>query len=509
MEHRFTRQELYDLVWSKPITHLAAELGVSVGLLGALLRRADVPKPSPGHWMRKEFGKPIEQPPLPKKRSGCVEPLVLDTERKRVKRKSNPVEAEPEEAEVGTKDAQTPPGKEPAQTAPMPRPTKPTTITREDLYRAVWATPMSRLAKDYGLSDSGLAKICRKENIPRPPRGYWAKHAVGKAPKQTPLPKAGDARPITIRPTPLAPPPIELPPEVKQQVDKARANENILTVPERLLRPHPVIASWLSEHKEKKQRARSERDPWVRDLYRPKEFTATDHRKHRILDTLFKAIERQGGKVKQGERGALFVEVLGEKVEFQVREKQKQQRRPLTDSEKRWRSPGDRGWRQELLPTGWLVFEIKTWQWPAGLPKKWLETDKRPMEGMLPDIVATFVAAGPLLVQQRKDREAAERERQLAEQRRYEEQRRQRRDANQWRRFRELAQNWNELGTVRNFLTALRKMDVEPSAEIGDRTAAEWITWAEEWLERADPTADGVEGVFGQIDTVTDWTYRD
>lgn len=36
------------------------------------------------------------------------------------------------------------------------------------------------------------------------------------------------------------------------------------------------------------------------------------------------------------------------------------------------------------------------------------------MEGMLPDILATFIAAGLLLVQQRKDREAAERERQLA-----------------------------------------------------------------------------------------------
>ncbi|TCR72180.1 hypothetical protein EV561_1305 [Rhizobium sp. BK376] len=38
---------------------------------------------------------------------------------------------------------------------------------------------------------------------------------------------------------------------------------------------------------------------------------------------------------------------------------------------------------------------------------------------MLPDVLATFVAAGPLLVQQRKDREAAERERQLADQRLY------------------------------------------------------------------------------------------
>ena len=64
MKHRFTRQELYDLVWSKPMTHLAAELGVSVGVLSALLRRADIPKPSPGHWMRIEFGKPIDHPAI-------------------------------------------------------------------------------------------------------------------------------------------------------------------------------------------------------------------------------------------------------------------------------------------------------------------------------------------------------------------------------------------------------------------------------------------------------------
>lgn len=221
---------------------------------------------------------------------------------------------------------------------------------------------MSRLAMDYGISGNGLAKICDREDIQYPPRGYWAKHAVGRAPKQTPLPKSSSAYSITIRPTPLPPPPIELPPEVKQQAEKARASESTLAVPERLLRSHAVIASWLTEHKQKKRRARSERDPWRRNLYDPGDFSETDHRKHRILDVLFKAIERHGGKVKQGERGVLFAEVLGEKVEFQVREKQKQERRAPTDNEKRFRSPGDNGWKKELVPTGWLVFEIKTWQ---------------------------------------------------------------------------------------------------------------------------------------------------
>ncbi|MDZ7736870.1 MAG: hypothetical protein U5P41_12800 [Gammaproteobacteria bacterium] len=32
----------------------------------------------------------------------------------------------------------------------------------EELYQQVWQTPMSKLAEQYGISDNGLAKICRK-----------------------------------------------------------------------------------------------------------------------------------------------------------------------------------------------------------------------------------------------------------------------------------------------------------------------------------------------------------
>lgn len=118
-------------------------------------------------------------------------------------------------------------------------------------------------------------------------------------------------------------------------------------------------------------------------------------------------------------------------------------------------------------------------------------------------------AAGPLLVRQRKDRERAELERQHAEQRRYEEQRLRKRDSNRWRRFRELAKDWHDLAVVRDFLIALRSMDATPTAEIDGRSVQEWIEWAEEWLQSADPTADGGGGVFKQVAEVTDWSYRD
>ena len=71
-------------------------------------------------------------------------------------------------------------------------------LSRQQLYEQVWSVSASRLATEFGLSDVGLAKLCKRHDIPRPPRGYWAKKEVGKAPAQTPLPPGdnGDQRAV-------------------------------------------------------------------------------------------------------------------------------------------------------------------------------------------------------------------------------------------------------------------------------------------------------------------------
>lgn len=51
---------------------------------------------------------------------------------------------------------------------------------RERLYEDVWSEPVVAVAKKYGLSDVGLAKICKRLNIRRPGLSYWAKKAAGK-----------------------------------------------------------------------------------------------------------------------------------------------------------------------------------------------------------------------------------------------------------------------------------------------------------------------------------------
>src|SRR5947208_12931945 len=63
-------------------------------------------------------------------------------------------------------------------------------ITREELYKLVWSKPLVLLAKDFGISDVGLAKICKRLNVPRPYRGYWALIAAGRKMSIPSLPPA-------------------------------------------------------------------------------------------------------------------------------------------------------------------------------------------------------------------------------------------------------------------------------------------------------------------------------
>jgi integrase len=61
------------------------------------------------------------------------------------------------------------------------------TFAREALYKLVWSEPTRTVSKRLGISDGGLAKACRRANIPTPDRGYWARVAAGQACEKTPL----------------------------------------------------------------------------------------------------------------------------------------------------------------------------------------------------------------------------------------------------------------------------------------------------------------------------------
>lgn len=60
-------------------------------------------------------------------------------------------------------------------------------ITREELFALVWDKPTQEVAKEIGVSDVAISKRCARLQVPKPPRGYWARVRSGQTPRRPPL----------------------------------------------------------------------------------------------------------------------------------------------------------------------------------------------------------------------------------------------------------------------------------------------------------------------------------
>lgn len=109
------------------------------------------------------------------------------------------------------------------------------TVARAKLYEEVWAEPMTKVAARHEVSASFLARVCERLNVPRPPRGYWARLAFGKVDPRPALPEArpGDDQawtkggPLPVQRWARPKPPREPASPAKGEMDRDR--------------PHPLI----------------------------------------------------------------------------------------------------------------------------------------------------------------------------------------------------------------------------------------------------------------------------
>lgn len=77
MARIFTREEFYELVWSKPLTHLAKEFAMSDVALHKICRKHDIPNPPLGWWAKKAAGKLVKKTPLPKASEGVSDRVTI------------------------------------------------------------------------------------------------------------------------------------------------------------------------------------------------------------------------------------------------------------------------------------------------------------------------------------------------------------------------------------------------------------------------------------------------
>lgn len=61
----YNRQELYELIWSKPVMQLAADFGISDVAVAKHCKKLHVPWPPRGYWAKIQAGQKIRKPPLP------------------------------------------------------------------------------------------------------------------------------------------------------------------------------------------------------------------------------------------------------------------------------------------------------------------------------------------------------------------------------------------------------------------------------------------------------------
>lgn len=80
MATKFTRQALYDLLWSKPKTAVATEFGLSDVGLGKICRAANIPIPTRGYWARVTTGQKTSRHPLPKRGLGQTDEVMIGRE---------------------------------------------------------------------------------------------------------------------------------------------------------------------------------------------------------------------------------------------------------------------------------------------------------------------------------------------------------------------------------------------------------------------------------------------
>lgn len=71
-------------------------------------------------------------------------------------------------------------------------------MTRNELYRAVWSDPVFHIAKRIGISNRSLLDVCRRAEVPTPPRGYWRRIQTGQTPEKAPLTRPEDDSSIPI-----------------------------------------------------------------------------------------------------------------------------------------------------------------------------------------------------------------------------------------------------------------------------------------------------------------------
>jgi hypothetical protein len=353
-------------------------------------------------------------------------------------------------------------------------------LTRQQLYEEVWNEPMIKVAVRYGISDVGLKKVCKRNNIPVPGRGYWRKVETGQKVKRLPLPKDTKERPVYFQSYGAWIPDKPVSEVVTKQIAFETQMENVITVKPTLHNVYPLVQGLREEFEAEREndygRVKVECAPFVLNVGKK-----SAKRVILIVDALLRAFEQRGFEIKNVQRFSyteVQLMVQDEPFDFVITESVTKEL--LSESS---RKPPHSWYNQNYIynPNGILALEIATWS-SEGFKKKWRDKQKLPLEAQLNDFIIGLVKFAEHKHAQTLIRREEERQRQLAEQRRQVIAREQRREEASRKKLVRETELWFQSKQVRTFIE-----NVAARASQEERDISQWLAWATAYANEIDP----------------------
>ncbi|RUA36077.1 MAG: hypothetical protein DSY77_01780 [Bacteroidetes bacterium] len=352
------------------------------------------------------------------------------------------------------------------------------TFTRKQLYDLVWSKPLTKLAKEYAISDNGLRKICKKHNIPLPKLGHWQKLQYGKKVNIIPLPKL-ENKDIQIE--------LSVRKEGKNddysylseyhRLKKEIENDESLNlvVPDRISKSHSLVSN---ARKDLSRKAPSE---WGNsqglvssssNVLNIEVSKSSIPRVLRFMNCLIKLLmQRKHSIIVDG--GKTYAIVNGEKLELRCRETLKR----VANTENRWQS-------YDYYPSGRLKLMLEN-IYPN---KEWKDGSQRKLEDQLPNILTTLELKSKEIKKERAKRE--EWKRQYEIQRKKEEELKELK-GKELKNFKILYRSSDLLhkaNVMRDYINTVKEQALK-KGNLNDKLN-EWINWANKKADWIDPLTD-------------------
>lgn len=366
-------------------------------------------------------------------------------------------------------------------------------LTRQELYDLVWAHPVSKLAKDYGLSDRGLAKLCERHSVPTPPRGYWAMKPTARRGLKAPLLLLSESGQDVKMPAAIASKAASPAnaatgkSRYRELYDEVLASLPPLPVARTLVKPHPEIKKILEQDARWVASMRDSIWTTARSSYG----TPLARRQLRIRSALLYAMEARGFSIRNSGRTPADIEIMAghEPLKLKISEHVRQYRRALTEEERAHPHNVHATFKQEREATGLLRLKIDAYL-SSEIPASWQESADRPMEAMLHEVLAGLIVAATYLREKREAEVQREKEAREREDAHYAKLEICRQEAERRRALHDRALSWRDAVLIREYVAAV-KATAAPGADETRSEIESWAEWALATADHLDPIVGG------------------